>query len=159
MANIIRVASGRIERITNILLRELFEGQNSNDSVVTISATNMYGGSNSTPIACNNQTVESSSGSHTQTFSFTNAQNIIGFRWGSASSDRYIASYTVSYSDDNLTYTTAKTQSGINSPGKLLTFTFDSVGKHKYWKVICNSPAGARIMWWFFDLIAKVTDE
>ena len=159
MANIIRVANGKIERTTSVLLRELFEGQNSNNSAVTISSTNMYGGSNSTPIACNNQTVESNSGSHTQTFSFKNAQNIIGFRWGSAGSDRFLASYTISYSDDNSTYTTAKTQSGINSPGSLLTFTFDPVGKHKYWKVICNSPYGARIQWWFFDFIAKVTDE
>lgn len=159
MANIIRVASGRIERTTHILLRELFQGQSSNNSAVTISATNMYSGSNSTPIACNNQTVESASGSHTQTFSFTNAQNIIGFRWGSAGSDRYLGSYTISYSDDNSAYTTAKTQSGINSPGSLLTFTFDSVGKHKYWRVVCNSPHGARIQWWFFDFIAKVTDE
>ena len=159
MANIIRVISGKIERTTYILLRELFQGQSSNDLAVTISATNMYGGSNSTPIACNNARVESSSGSHTQTFSFTNAQNIIGFRWGSGSSDRYLNSYTISYSDDNSTYTTAKTQSGINSPGSLLTFTFDSVGKHKYWRVVCNSPYGARIQWWFFDFIAKVTDE
>lgn len=159
MANIIRVSSGRNERTTTVLLRELFEGQNSNDSAVTISATNMYSGSNSTPIACNNTGVESRSGSHTQTFSFTNAQNIIGFRWGSAGTDRYLASYTISYSDDNLTYTTAKTQSGINSPGKLLTFTFDPVGKHKYWRVVCNSPYGANIVWWFFDFIAKVTDE
>lgn len=159
MANIIRVSSGKIERTTYVLLRELFEGQNSNDSAVTISATNMYEGSNSTPIACNNQYVESRSGSHTQTFSFTNPQNIIGFRWGSAGSDRFLASYTISYSDDNSTFTTAKTQSGINKPGSLLTFTFDSVGKHKYWKVTCNSPNGAQIIWCFFDFIAKVTDE
>lgn len=77
----------------------------------------------------------------THTFDFKAAHAIDNVRIGSFdTSSRHPTGFTLQYSDDNSSWTTAHTVSGNTYPGANTynsVFSFTAVGSHRYWR--CNS--------------------
>lgn len=150
---------------TYLLLRCLNKGMSltadTTDDCVWHGDTAYDNASERNPILMSPAFVQSGVVPNTQTFNFTKPQEVTGFRWRNAHNYAfYLVGYTVSYSDDGSTYTTAGTRSGIPyvSNSQISNYEFESVGKHKYWKVVINGNQSP-IQWNFFDLIGYTEGE